>query len=243
MLFAILLIPAVVGASIGSLVLTAVDRSLRGEGWIAGRSQCDHCGVQLAYSETVPIASYLAIRGVCRHCGIRINPSHLAVEVAGGIVLVSAVLARTGWDLAITIALGLCLLGLAVIDIRTLRLPNLGVVIVAILGALEGGRGGIRDLALSAGVAVFSVVIVLALRRLYVWRTGQQGMGLGDVKLIGALALWLGIATPVATGLAALSAMIWAKVFSPSSTKIPFGAFLAAAAWVVGLSEVQSWMQ
>jgi leader peptidase (prepilin peptidase)/N-methyltransferase len=79
----------------------------------------------------------------------------------------------------------------------------------------------------------------LAVRFLYRRIRGQQGLGLGDVKLAAVGGLWLEWRTlPLALDVAALSAL-FAYVAWPRLTgrpvdwnhRLPFGAFLAAAIW------------
>lgn len=65
---------------------------------------------------------------------------------------------------------------------------------------------------------------------------GCEGLGFGDVKLAGASALWLdAVGNAVALEIAALAAVVLVSLRSrrgPSGA-IPFGAFLAPAAWLV----------
>jgi prepilin peptidase CpaA len=77
--------------------------------------------------------------------------------------------------------------GAAVVsDLRTRRIPNVltcGTAAVALLAAFGwGGLNGFGTAALAWGLAVLLFLPVFALR----------GMGAGDVKLLAALAAWLG---------------------------------------------------
>ncbi len=56
--------------------------------WVNGRSQCEHCGHQLAWYDLLPIVSWLWLRGKCRYCGKKIGWSALALEVGVGAAFV-----------------------------------------------------------------------------------------------------------------------------------------------------------
>jgi leader peptidase (prepilin peptidase)/N-methyltransferase len=86
-----------------------------------------------------------------------------------------------------------------------------------------------------------SVAGVLALFRAgYAWSRQIEGLGLGDVKLGAAIGAWLLLeAIPWCFGLAtsgALLAVMFARLSGEPvmrTTKIPFGAFLCPALWIV----------
>ena len=81
--FVIDLTAPLVGACAGSFAATAAVRMTRQEAFIAGRSHCDHCGVELGMASTVPVLSFVMRRGACGACGGRIDLSHPIGEVAG----------------------------------------------------------------------------------------------------------------------------------------------------------------
>ena len=80
-------------------------------------------------------------------------------------------------------------------------------------------------------------------RRLYRWRTGRDGMGMGDVLLAGVLGLGLGPERlPMTVLLAALSALALAGLRAWRRSRplhrlgrVPFGASLALAAVLMAL--------
>jgi leader peptidase (prepilin peptidase) / N-methyltransferase len=78
------------------------------------------------------------------------------------------------------------------------------------------------------------------LRLSYQRLRGREGVGLGDVKLAAAVGAWLPVeAIPLCFGLAAGGALVAVMVACArgqsidASIKIPFGAFLCPALWLV----------
>jgi prepilin signal peptidase PulO-like enzyme (type II secretory pathway) len=90
--------------------------------------------------------------------------------------------------------------------------------------------------------AVFRAICAFAalwlIGRLYELIAGRQGLGVGDVKLCGVLALWLEadqalIALELATFAALIFVFAKKGMRQRSGDAIPFGAFLAPAAWII----------
>ena len=141
-------------------------------------------------------------------------------------------------DLALA-ALGLLLLVVAAIDIRTFTISNKLVLAVALIAPLYWWAGGVPlwpDASLRIGVAV-AVFLVLAV-------TFYIGMmGGGDVKLAAALALWFPPQTTlvwlvimsVAGGVLTLAVLIAHKVRSREGRpEIPYGVAIAfGGLWLV----------
>ncbi len=237
LLAALLLAPVV-----GSFLATLVVRAPAMGAVLTGRSRCDGCGTQLGALELVPLASWLALRGRCRHCSAAIDPVHPAIEAGCLLLAALAGVIFTGWMLAFACALGWLLLTLAAIDLRTGLLPDPLVLAVAVIG-LGGGIllapetvadrliGGALGAGVLAGVA-------FAFARL----RGREGLGLGDVKLIGALGLWVGwqglpwvILLSSMGGLAYAALRLMLRRPVAQDEELPFGPFLALAGWLVWL--------
>ena len=124
---------------------------------------------------------------------------------------------------------------LAVIDLRRGIIPNWLNLAIAVAGLaravlLEGFAAALA--AGSEGVAVGAIVWLL--RKLYFMVRKFEGLGLGDVKLLAASGVWIGIAgVPVQLLVASLTALAAAGVLQLSGramtrqTSLPFGPFLA----------------
>lgn len=225
---------ALVGAVTASFALTSALRVSAGRPWATGRSACDHCGVALSYAQTAPIAAFVAQGGRCRACGGPIALIHLGGEIAGAAtgVLVVSILPVAQW--AIGSGLALVLVFVAAFDLRTLRIPNAAVLLVAGLGAMASALRG--DVVESAWGALVILVVLGGLASLYRRARGRTGLGLGDVKLAAALSLWAGpLLSPIALSGACVLALAWAATRRSTDVRIPFAPFLSVGFWSAGL--------
>ena len=95
----VIVMAALVGASIGSFLNVVLCRLPRGESVASPPSRCPSCGTQLAWRDNVPIISWLALRAKCRYCGVRISARYVLIEAATAIgfaLIAVAVLASSG---------------------------------------------------------------------------------------------------------------------------------------------------
>jgi leader peptidase (prepilin peptidase)/N-methyltransferase len=230
---------AAAGLIAGSLLGNLVVRWPRGEG-MGGRSACDACGVPLAVRDLVPLLSFVLARGRCRACGQAIDPMHPIVEASCAIVGLVA-LAISPDAAGLTAALvGWLLVALAALDIRQFWLPDVLTAALAMIAALSAwvvDPPATIDRAIGGCAAFGSLWLIAALyRRL----RGREGLGGGDPKLFGAIGLWLGwqplpfvLLGASGVGLSvALSMMLRGNQVTPA-TRMPFGALMAVAAFVV----------
>ncbi|WP_232314681.1 prepilin peptidase [Sphingopyxis sp. QXT-31] len=230
-------IAALLGLVLGSFIATLVLRWPDGRS-VLGRSRCDACHRPLGPLDLVPLASALVLRGRCRSCGASIDPFHTQVELASGLIgaLALTILpGPAGWLWAL---FGWLLLPLALLDARHMWLPDRLNALLAVTGLLLAGPMlGTQMLdrwigALAGGVVL--AMVAFAFKRL----RGRDGMGGGDPKLMAALGAWLGWqALPLTLLLASFGGLLWAlftqgKGDRPLSLRsVPFGTFLAIAAW------------
>lgn len=237
----LLIVAALAGLVLGSYAVTAGLRLSRLEGSTLGRSHCDSCGVALGFAQTIPVASYLRLGGCCAGCGARIDPTHLVGELAGLVVVLSAVASGPPLEAALMSGLGLALLAAAAVDSKVRRLPDVCATLVALCGVGLSLRAGGAQLTAGLVASGACVLVLLALREAGRRRRGDPGLGLGDVKLIAALALWLGAATPVMVVVASGLGLLAAPWLRGADRRLPFGPMIAAAAWVVGIAMQRGW--
>lgn len=234
MVTAVMLLMAL-GGCIASFSVTAGLRAAASRPWIRGRSQCDHCETQIGYSRSIPVVSYLWARGRCGECCGPITVVHPVGESVGAILLPVCLL--TGYPLqgGLIFVMAMFLLTTSVVDLRTFRLPDRLTLAIAVmclgLSVLNGAAAILAGLA-----AALTTFLLLQLLRLAGRRGGKDaGLGFGDVKLLSALALWLGLATPWALALGAVAGLVAILVGKPADGRLPFGPFIAASSLAVGV--------
>lgn len=226
------------GAFVGSFVTVVAHRVPRKQGFVTGRSRCPACGETIAAYDNVPIISWLALRGRCRRCGEPISPGYPLTEAGLGLLWAGTCLAL-GTDDAGELILGfvLCsvLVAITLTDLELKLIPNRIVGAGALAGlaivlAFDLGDLGQRGLAVLIGAGAL-LVVALAYPR---------GMGMGDVKLVAMMAIYLGrgIAPALLVGFAS-GALIGVAMIARSGAEarkqaVPFGPFLAFGG-VIGL--------
>jgi len=225
-----------IGASFAS---TAAMRGLVGESAILGRSYCEGCRAELPFAATVPIVSFLVRRGRCSRCNSAISLIHPASELAGGLALSLTALLVPPIVWAPLTFTAMLLVYAAVVDIRSLRIPDLAVLGVAISGGLVASSSGELGDALATGGATGGVLTLVAM--LFERIRGRPGLGFGDVKLLAALSIWTGPSlTPIALVLSCAAGLAWTHL-APSDQpdrRVPFGPFIAAVFWPFALGRL-----
>ena len=246
----LILAGAGLGAIIGSFIATLVVRWPRGVSAVRGRSQCDACGAPVPPVRLIPVASFALQRGRAACCGAPIGRVHPVAEImAAAIGALSAAVAGDPWDALAGASFGWLLLALALLDARHFWLPDRLTALLAFTGLLAGFADSPPAVAdrLIGGAAGF--LLLAAVRHGYRLLRHSEGMGGGDAKLFGAIGLWLGwrMLPPVLLG-AALAGLLWSLVqlargrAMTAGTKLPFGLFLALAAWGGWISSQAGWI-
>jgi leader peptidase (prepilin peptidase)/N-methyltransferase len=221
----------VLGLVAGSFVTAVAHRLPRGISILGARSECPHCGAQVAAYDNVPVVSWLLLRGRARCCGERISPRYPLTELAVGVLFVLTVLVKrhdSVAEVAIDLVFVTMLAAITLTDLERRIIPNkilLASAILCVVIAAPTDPGGLPERAVAA-VAAGGVLFLVALAY-------PQGMGLGDVKLCATMGLFLGRAVAPAILFALLAgsvvglALIARHGTEARKMAIPFGPFLA----------------
>lgn len=232
---------AVIGLMVGSFLNVCIYRIPLGGSVVRPRSRCAACNRPLAWYENIPVFSYLALRGRCRTCRTGISLQYPLVEIvtAAAFVMEYAALGLTPL-LPVRIAFACVLIVLFGIDLEHHLLPN-----VITLPAL--GAGLAASLALPPGIkdaligALVGGGILFLIAEVYFRLRNEEGMGMGDVKMLAMIGAFLGwkltILTLILASVGGSFAGILLLITQRGNLKaaIPFGTFLAAGALVASL--------
>jgi leader peptidase (prepilin peptidase)/N-methyltransferase len=221
---------AVLGLVTGSFLSVVAHRVPLGESIVAPRSRCPNCGVQIAAYDNVPLFSFLALRGRCRHCEARVPLTYPLLEAGLAAVFVGLLLAfeGDGIEIALGAAFAATLATITLTDLEHRRIPNVVLIVSAVIGVALlalGDRDALAD-HLIAAAAAFAALFLVALAY-------PRGMGMGDVKLAGVMGLYLGkaVAPALLIGFAVGAlyglALIARHGAEARKQAVPFGPFLA----------------
>lgn len=243
---------ALIGACLGSFANVAALRSLTGEDWVSQPSACFNCGQKLTFAQNLPLFGFLHHGGTAACCGAPLPRRYILVELAmAGLAVIAivslgvqqalifmpfivlqAVMFLTDYDDFIIpdwASLGGTALGLFINLLPITSLPTM-------VMALAGG-------ALGYG-------LIFTINALYKFVRGQDGLGMGDAKLMMCFGVWLGpvsllpilFAASIAGSMFGIAAILWARRHSDvAPVQLPFGCFLApmALAWLFFVPEIQ----
>ncbi len=234
---------AAFGAVFGSFLNVCIYRLPRSQSVVWPASACPHCGRLLAWFENIPIVSFLALRGRCRTCKGSIARRYPIVE------LLTAIMFAVAWWyygpttlLMSRLVFGSALIVLFAIDLEHHLLPNvitLPGIVAGLLFSLATEPGWLASV---LGVLVGGGVLY-ALAEIYYRVRHEEGLGMGDVKMLAMIGAFIGWKlTLVALMLASLTGSVIGLLLIATGRggmkhALPFGTFLAlgaAAASTVG---------
>ena len=137
----------------------------------------------------------------------------------------------------IRVALILVLLYLSYIDLRSFQLPNVITLPLILIGLCFNGFSPLRFVNVEDALwgALLGYVVLWSLNVLYRLIKKQDGIGMGDAKLLAALGAWLGwTALPSLLLIASFTGIIGGLIYlqwkqQNTRNAFPFGPFLAFA--------------
>src|SRR5687768_14827382 len=229
---------ALAGLVVGSFLNVCIYRLPKHESIVWPGSHCTACDRPLAWFENIPVGSWLALRGRCRTCGKRISAVYPLVELTTGVVFAGGVLIYGLSPLLfVRLAFACALIVLFVIDLQHRILPN----VITLPGI---GAGFLASLFLPPGW-LSSLIGILAgggvlfgIAEVYYRTRGQEGLGMGDVKMLAMIGAFLGwplmLLTLVLASFAGslVGVTLLATGRGTMQAALPFGTFLALGALV-----------
>ncbi|MEO5667280.1 MAG: prepilin peptidase [Bdellovibrionota bacterium] len=253
---ALLVIVSIFGLLVGSFANAAIHRIPRDIPlglFSHTRSKCPTCGNKISALHNIPLLSYFLLKGKCASCHEKISARYPTVEVLSMALFFVATLifVRTrgfswGYDalamelafLAAQLYFLWSLLVVTYIDIDFRIIPDrfsignwvAAAVFCFVFRDPEPWQG------LLGGALGFGMFFLLAWG--YEKIKGIEGLGFGDVKMIGWLGTWLGLEwVPFIIFVASISGLAVGLIQMRKSEEglqaaLPFGPFLAFAALV-----------
>ena len=192
----VLAVVFIIGLVMGSFLNCAAMRIARGESFVKGRSHCMKCGHQLGILDLFPLFSWLFLGGKCRYCKEKISARYPVTELIMGLMSVACVVLEDFTWLTLRNWLFICLLFLvSLVDLEIQEIPNWCVIAMA---GIWGATVALMDAPISeltggliAGAAFGIGILLLALLMDKLLK--KNTLGGGDIKLIAACGLYLGV--------------------------------------------------
>ena len=228
------------GILIGSFLNVCIYRIPKHEDITTTRSHCLSCGNVIKWYDLIPVLSYILLRGRCRLCKAKLSVQYPIIELLNGVLycIVFYVLGMSVQSVLIML-LASALIVIAVIDWRTYEIPFGLNVFIAVLGIVSvvcklinhDFTGIIDNLAGAVSVSGFLLILFLV--------TKGRGIGGGDIKLMAAAGLLLGVKSII---LAFIMGCVLGSVIHVIRMKISkadhvlaFGPYLAVGIFIAGL--------
>ena len=228
------ILSAVLGLCVGSFLNVVIYRLPNNMSLATPNSHCPACKYELRWYDNIPALSYLMLGGKCRSCKTHIPFRYTAVELANTVFWLLCV--GLFWEKSIPLAciyMAVLSVFLCVffIDLEHMIIFDRFQIILLVLaiasiffdedyGWLSHVIGGV------GGFAAFCF-ISWGFEKL----TGKEGLGGGDVKLVGVVGLLLGwerllLGLLIATIPASVIMLILSKGKKDESREYPFAPFL-----------------
>jgi leader peptidase (prepilin peptidase)/N-methyltransferase len=255
------LIAFLFGLVIGSFLNVCILRIPAEKSIVLPASSCTKCGKEIAAYDNIPVLSWMILGGKCRNCKTKISPMYPAVELLTGLLFVACYFAfGLTVDAFKWATFSALLVVLTITDLRERILPDVvnlfGVVAGLLFSFFTKPTDGTAlwlakrwfDFPPPQPVLSFADAILGALvgsgllwfvAEGYFRLRGREGMGLGDVKMMAAVGVFLGLKRTLMTVLAGslLGSVIGIILISLSKKdrnyELPFGTFLGAGALLV----------
>lgn len=230
------------GLMIGSFLNVCISRLPAGESIVFPGSRCPACRTAIRWYDNLPVVSFLVLGGRCRACRAPISARYPLVELATASAFVLHALAVGDQPLLLVQRLVFTALLVALFgtDLETQRLPN-PLTLPGIAAGLVFSLWLPPGLSSSLIGALVGAGILLGIRWAWKRTTGAEGMGLGDVKMLAMIGAFLGwqqvwLVLLLSSFAGALLGLALTVVAGRSlKTRLPFGTFLAIAAFVASL--------
>jgi leader peptidase (prepilin peptidase)/N-methyltransferase len=224
------------GLCFGSFLNVVIYRLPLGQSLNTPPSRCRKCGYSLRWFDNVPVISWVLLRGRCRKCGISVSWQYPLVELITALLFVLVVWLTPPGPLMASRLLFVCILiVLFGIDLEHQILPNVitlpGIAIGLLLSVIAppGWRDALIGALLGAGI-LYGIAWAY-----YLWRR-EEGMGMGDVKMLAMIGAFLGWKAVLVTLVLASFSGAFIGVAMMAGQRggmryaLPFGTFLALGA-------------
>ncbi|MBA4416354.1 MAG: prepilin peptidase [Syntrophus sp. (in: bacteria)] len=225
------------GSIIGSFLNVCIYRIPKGKSIIRPGSSCPACNTPIKFYDNIPIISYILLKGRCRRCNAPISLKYPAVEVITA-VLFLFLFNKFGFTMEFPVYMLFVslLVVISFIDLELQIIPD----ILSLGGLVAGFLLAFFRPSFTWLDAIYGIFlgggILFAIAMGYKLIAKREGMGGGDIKLLGMIGAFCGIKGVVFSLMA--GSIIGTIVGIPlmlikrqgTTYAVPFGPFLSLGA-------------
>ena len=229
------------GICIGSFLNVCIYRLPLGESLIKSNSHCMTCGTPIRKRDLIPVVSWCLLRGKCHACGAKISPRYTVVELLNGICYLVIFLHFDVISHPLYAAIvSLITSALIVVFFMDWDTQLINTWVVVFIGALaipkyifcrEECNITLKSMIIGALIISIPLLVISLVSH-------EKAMGMGDVYLMAAAGLFLGVPNVLIAMLIALvSGSIVGMILKHSngSSVFAFGPYLALGIAVAAL--------
>jgi leader peptidase (prepilin peptidase)/N-methyltransferase len=247
------LVVSLFGLVFGSFLGVCIYRLPRKESVLRPRSRCTNCGHALRVWDNIPVLSYILLRGKCRDCRHPLSWVYPTVEILTAVLFI-LLFQKYGLETPFFVnGVFFCMLiVLSFIDLYHRILPNVitfgGVLVGLLLSPFQSAEflhaqgafamdgwyvtsyvNSALGVAIGGGLLWLVAFLYLKLRRV-------EGLGLGDVKMMGMVGAFLGwqyswLTIFLGSIVGVLAGGLYIQIFGRGRRyELPFGSFLGLGA-------------
>ena len=227
----------VIGSIVGSFLNVCIYRIPKGISIITPASHCPYCRYKIPFYLNIPIVGWFIVGGKCKNCKASLSIEYSGIEMLSAL---NFMMLYANYGLRVDFFFyaaftSMCIV-LAFIDLHHYILPDvitIPMILAGILFSLVTSRITLLESILAGAAGSF---LLIAIYLLYLWVRKQEGLGLGDVKMIagigtfgGFIIMFVALFTAVISGALVGVALMVKKKYYKMDMQLPFGTFLGLA--------------
>ena len=187
----------ILGLIIGSFVASTVERLANDKPFLSPRSMCPHCGEIIRLKNNIPLISYFIQNAKTVCCQKRISSIYPIVEIVSVFIFFVNFTLFSGQSLLIISLLTTIFLIIFFIDFYYFIIFDNTLFVLLLISVFSFFINNFNpfdtNLYLSLLASVSAILIFYTIKKLFFSLRKKNGLGEGDIKLVGILALWTGL--------------------------------------------------
>jgi len=228
------------GLIFGSFIGSTVYRLAYNKSLLTPRSYCPHCYRTILWYYNIPFFSYIWLKAKTKCCNSSISIFYPFIEVSTVIIFSINIFLFQNIDLILMSFLSVILIIIFFTDYYYFLIHDVLVAIFLLFTIIALFYFQLNPFNVSFLSAVLcsliSMFIIWSIGRMHLFLRKTEGLGVGDVKLIGVISLWTGFAylpilIIISSILAIFHILMTSKLFIQKekfvAVKSPFGSYLS----------------